>query len=112
MMRTGEPVFALMVISKYGNFCVNYGINYIVQNYDVVNEAGLQTSIPTAYNGGLFFLVMQVASNVPLLDYKDWRNGKFSTYDAYYNDFAVSPYSFIATLEQKGAAIILSATLM
>jgi TonB-linked SusC/RagA family outer membrane protein len=87
---------------KYGNLSVNYGINYILQNYDVINEAGLQTSIPTAYNGGLFFLVMQVGSNVPLLDYKDWRNGKFSTYSTYYNDFAVSPYWFIGNIRTKG----------
>ena len=87
---------------KYGNFSVNYGINYILQNYDVVNEAGLQNSIPGAYNGGLFFLVMQVASNVPLLDYKDWQNGKYSTYSNYYNDFAVSPYWFIGNIRTKG----------
>ncbi|MBG9376916.1 SusC/RagA family TonB-linked outer membrane protein [Panacibacter sp. DH6] len=87
---------------KYGKFSVNYGINYILQNYDVVNEAGLQTSIPTAYNGGLFFLVMQVASNVPLLDYKDWQNGKYSTYSNYYNDFAVSPYWFVGNIRTKG----------
>lgn len=87
---------------KYGNFSINYGVNYILQNYDVVNEAGLQNSIPGAYNGGLFFLVMQVASNVPLLDYKDWQNGKFSTYSNYYNDFAVSPYWFIGNIRTKG----------
>jgi TonB-linked SusC/RagA family outer membrane protein len=87
---------------KYGNLSVNYGINYILQNYDVVNEAGLQTSIPTAYNGGLFFLVMQVSSNVPLLDYKDWQNGKYSTYSNYYNDFAVSPYWFLGNIRTKG----------
>jgi TonB-linked SusC/RagA family outer membrane protein len=87
---------------KYGNFSINYGVNYILQNYDVINEAGLQNSIPGAYNGGLFFLVMQVASNVPLLDYKDWQNGKFSTYSNYYNDFAVSPYWFIGNIRTKG----------
>lgn len=87
---------------KYGNFSINYGLNYILQNYDVINEAGLQTSIPGAYNGGLFFLVMQVASNVPLLDYKDWQNGKYSTYSNYYNDFAVSPYWFIGNIRTKG----------
>ncbi|HRI22155.1 MAG TPA: TonB-dependent receptor, partial [Panacibacter sp.] len=62
----------------------------------------MQNSIPGAYNGGLFFLVMQVASNVPLLDYKDWQNGKYSTYSNYYNDFAVSPYWFIGNIRTKG----------
>ncbi len=59
---------------KFGNFSINYGLNYILQNYDVVNEDRFQYSFPSSYNGGLFFLVMQAASNVPLLDYKDWRN--------------------------------------
>ena len=28
---------------KYGKFSVNYGLNYILQNFDVVNETGFQT---------------------------------------------------------------------
>ena len=78
---------------KYGNLSVNYGLNYILQNYDVVNEAGFQAvDYPGAYNGGIIFLVMQVASNVPLLDYKDWQNNKFAQYSNYYNEYAVNPY--------------------
>ncbi len=54
---------------KYGAFSVNYGLNYILQNFSVVNESGFQATFPGAYDGGLFFLVEQVASNVPLLQY-------------------------------------------
>jgi TonB-linked SusC/RagA family outer membrane protein len=87
---------------KYGNFSVNYGVNYIQQNYDVVNEAGFQNSFPSSYNGGLFFLVMQTPSNVPLLDYKDWQNGKFAQFSNYYNEYAVNPYWLIGNIRQKG----------
>jgi len=87
---------------KYGNFSINYGLNYIQQNYDVVNEAGFQNTFPDAYNGGLFFLVMQTSSNVPLLDYKDWRNGKFAQFSNYYNEYAVNPYWLIGNIRQKG----------
>ena len=87
---------------KYGKFSVNYGLNYILQNYDVVNESGFQNSFPDAYNGGLFFLVMQTASNVPLLDYKDWRNGKFAQFSNYYNEYAVNPYWLIGNIRSKG----------
>jgi TonB-linked SusC/RagA family outer membrane protein len=87
---------------KYGKFSVNYGLNYILQNYNVVNEAGFQDALPGAYDGGLFFLVMQVANNVPLLSYKDWQNYKFAQYSNYYNEFAVNPYWLIGNIRQDG----------
>ncbi len=87
---------------KYGGLSVNYGLNYILQNYDVVNEAGFQNSEPGAYDGGLFFLVMQVPSNVPLLAYKDWQNNKFAQYSNYYNEFSVNPYWLIGNVRSKG----------
>ena len=87
---------------KYGKFSVNYGLNYVLQNYDVVNESGFQNSFPSAYNGGLFFLVLQTASNIPLLDYKDWRNSKFGQFSNYYNEYAVNPYWLIGNIRTKG----------
>lgn len=85
---------------KYGGFSLNYGLNYVLQNSDVVNENGFQTSFPGAYDGGLFFLVMQTASNVPLLDYKD-INSKFGQFSNYYNEYAVSPYWLIHNIRSK-----------
>ena len=41
---------------KYGKLSINYGLNYVLQNYDVVNEAGFGATFPGAYSGGLFFL--------------------------------------------------------
>ncbi|MEO8404289.1 MAG: SusC/RagA family TonB-linked outer membrane protein [Chitinophagaceae bacterium] len=87
---------------KSGNFSINYGINYVLQNYDVVNEAGLAGLFPGAYNGSIFFLVMQTPSNVPLTTYKDWRNNKFAQPSNYYNEFAASPYWIIGNVRQKG----------
>lgn len=89
---------------KYGKFSINYGLNYILQNYNVVNEAGFQNTLPGAYDGGLFFLVMQTANNVPLLQYKDWQNSKFAQYSNYYNEYAVNPYWLIGNIRQKGRA--------
>ena len=85
----------------YGKFTINYGLNYVLQNFDVVNEAGFQNSFPNAYDGGLFFLVMQSANNVPLLQYKD-LNSKYGQFSNYYNEFAVNPYWLIANVRQKG----------
>jgi TonB-linked SusC/RagA family outer membrane protein len=86
---------------SYGRLSVNYGLNYVLQNYDVVNEQSYSNLFP-AYNGSIFFLVMQTPSNVPLLDYKDWRNNKFAQYSNYYNEFAVNPYWVIDNVRQKG----------
>jgi Outer membrane receptor proteins, mostly Fe transport len=87
---------------KAGNFSVNYGLNYVLQNYDVANEAGFANLFPSAYNGSIFFLVMQTASNVPLLSYKDWQNNKFAQYSNYYNEFAVNPYWLIGNIRSRG----------
>jgi TonB-linked SusC/RagA family outer membrane protein len=89
-------------IKKYGKFSINYGLNYIQQNYDVVNEDGFQRTFTGAYNGGLFFQVMQVANNVPLLSYKDWRNDKFAQFSNYYDEYAINPYWLIDNIRQKG----------
>ena len=85
---------------KYGKFSINYGVNYILQNSDVVNESGFQTTFPGAYDGGLFLLVEQTANNVPLLSYKD-QNSKYGQYSNYYNEYAVNPYWLIDNIRSK-----------
>ncbi|WP_018617049.1 SusC/RagA family TonB-linked outer membrane protein [Segetibacter koreensis] len=85
----------------YGKLSVNYGLNYVLQNYDIINENALPTLSPS-YNGSLFFLVMQTANNVPLISYKDWRNSKFAQYSNYYNEYAVNPYWAIGNLRTVG----------
>jgi len=87
---------------KYGNFSVNYGLNYVLQNYNVLNEAGVAGLYPRTYGGSIFFQVLQTPSNVPLLDYKDWRNNKFAQYSNYYNGYAINPYWGIGNIRQKG----------
>jgi TonB-linked SusC/RagA family outer membrane protein len=95
--------FRFNAAKNYGRLSVNYGLNYTLTNYNVVNEAGMASLFP-AYNGSIFFLVMQTPSNVPLLDYKDWKNNKFAQYSNYYNEFAVNPYWIIGNVRQKGRA--------
>ncbi|HEY4286217.1 MAG TPA: SusC/RagA family TonB-linked outer membrane protein [Puia sp.] len=85
---------------KYGNFSINYGLNYTLQNSNTVNESGFQNTFPGAYDGGLFFLVLQTAANVPLLSYKD-LNSKFGQFSNYYNEYAVNPYWLIANIRSK-----------
>jgi TonB-linked SusC/RagA family outer membrane protein len=86
---------------KYDKFSIDYGINYILQNSDVVNESSFQNSFPGAYNGGLFFLVLQTSSNIPLLSYKD-LNSKYGQFSNYYNEYSVNPYWLIKNIRTKG----------
>ena len=67
----------------------------------MVDESGFQTEFPGAYDGGIFLLVEQTASNIPLLSYKD-LNSKFGQYSNYYNEYAINPYWVIANLRTKG----------
>ena len=86
---------------KIGKFSVDYGLNYVLQNFDVVNENGFQTTFPGAYDGGLFLLVEQTANNVPLLSYKD-QNSKYGQFSNYYDEYAVNPYWLIDNIRSKG----------
>ncbi|MBO9619660.1 MAG: SusC/RagA family TonB-linked outer membrane protein [Niabella sp.] len=83
-------------------FKINYGLNYVLQNYNVVNEAGFSGLFPSAYNGSIFFLIMQTPSNVNIQSYKDWQHNKFAQYSNYYNEFAANPYWVIGNLRQIG----------
>ena len=86
---------------EIGKFSVNYGLNYVLQNYNVVDESGFQAEFPAAYDGGIFLLVEQTASNIPLLSYKD-LNSKYGQYSNYYNEYSINPYWVIANLRSKG----------
>ena len=88
---------------KLGKFSIRYGLNYVLQNYNIINEGrgGLAGILP-AYTGSVFFQVLQTASNVPLLSYKDWKNNKFAQYSNYYNGYSLNPYWVIDNLRQVG----------
>ncbi|MDB5230798.1 MAG: SusC/RagA family TonB-linked outer membrane protein [Chitinophagaceae bacterium] len=87
---------------KSGGFSINYGLNYVQQNYDVVNESGLAGLFPGAYNGSIFFLLLQTPNNIDITAYKDWRNDKFSQPSNYYNEYAANPYWVIDNVRTKG----------
>lgn len=95
---------------KYDKFSAGYGLNYVLSNYNIVNENAFQTTFPDAYAGGLFFLVMQTSNNVPLLDYND-PNNKFADFSNYYNEYAVNPYWLIDNIRQTGRQDDLNANL-
>lgn len=87
---------------QYNKFSASYGLNYVVSNSNVVDETGQQNYPGTAYNGGIFFQVLQIPDNVPLSQYKDWKNNKFAQYSNYFNEFALNPYWIIGNHRSLG----------
>ena len=66
------------------NLSVNYSANYVQNRYDITNS-----------NASIYQLVLNTPGQIPLTDYKDWRNNPFATPDGYYNAYYNNPY-FIA----------------
>ncbi|MBC7886715.1 MAG: SusC/RagA family TonB-linked outer membrane protein [Ferruginibacter sp.] len=74
--RTGVRVAGS---SEYSKFRIAYNAAYVQQNFnrstfDFYNEA------------------INQAAHIPLSTLRDWRNNKFASPDAYYNDYYTNPY--------------------
>lgn len=58
-----------------------YNISYVENNYDITN-----------YTSGIYDQLNQISANVPVTDYKDWRNDKWSDVEGWYNPWYRNPY--------------------
>lgn len=74
--RTGVRVAGT---TDYQKFRAVYSIGYVQQNFD--------RSTFDFYNEAI-----NQAAHIPLSQYRDWRNNKFASPDAYYNDYYTNPY--------------------
>ncbi len=100
--RNRRTSFRFNASKQYGKLDINYGLNYVLSNFNVLDEGGLAATGGSAYTGGVFNLVLQTADNIPLLQYKDWKNNKFAQYSNFYNEFAINPYYAIGNFRQIG----------
>ena len=55
-------------------------------------DAAYTFDVARRTNSDFYFTALNVASWVPLENYKDWQNDKFSTPNGYYNDYYNNPY--------------------
>ena len=62
-----------------GKLTTNFTASYTQAKYD-------RTTSDFYYN------VLNTAGNVPLTDFRDWRNNKFANPNGYYNDYYPNPY--------------------
>ena len=80
--------FRLNASRDFNKLSVGFNVNYIVQNYSVVNQG----------RGGfddIYTSVIKTAGNVPLTSLKNWRDNPYATADGYYNFFGYNPYMLI-----------------
>ena len=86
---------------EYKKLTVNYNVNYIHSNYDIVNEGAMPDLTQSSYTGSIFSQILQIPNNVPFLTYKD-PNSEWGKYDNYFNEFAINPWWIIQNLRSKG----------
>jgi TonB-linked SusC/RagA family outer membrane protein len=96
--RTG---FRFNSAKEFGKFKAGFNVNYIQQNYDVVNEAA-SLRYANTYSGSIYFSVLNTPMHVPLTSYKDWQNNPFASYGGYYNEYARNPYWLIDNHREEG----------
>lgn len=61
----------------------------------VQNRYNLGTDVANVFNN-----VLQTPGQVPLTNYSDWKNDKYSTPDGYYNEYYPNPYFTLANSRQ------------
>ena len=84
-----RDVFRVGGSRTYGIFSANYTMSYTYKNTDYTNT------------GLVYELVMNTPMHVPLQNYKDWGNDRYSTPDGYYNDYFDNPWWVIGNQRQK-----------
>lgn len=60
---------------------MNFSANYVQNRTNATTETG-----------NIYDQLLQTPGNIPLTDYKDWKNDPFSTPDGYYNAYYYNPY--------------------
>jgi TonB-linked SusC/RagA family outer membrane protein len=62
-------------------FTASLSANYVQNRYDI-----------TTATRGMFDHVLQTPAQIPLTNYKDWRNDPFANPNGYYNEYYPNPY--------------------
>ncbi|MES2332385.1 MAG: SusC/RagA family TonB-linked outer membrane protein [Bacteroidota bacterium] len=71
------------------NLELTYSLNYTQNRYDITTQSGT-----------IYAELMQTSAQIPVNDYKDWKNDKYSTPSGYYNPFYRNPYFLIDNYRQ------------
>jgi TonB-linked SusC/RagA family outer membrane protein len=78
--------FSLRTNSNFGNFSINTSINYVNQRLTAPSSGYGSSS-----GGGVYNSLLQIPVDVPITDFKDYKN-KFFNVDNYFTPYAENPY--------------------
>jgi len=94
--------FRVNASKEYKRFRAGFNVNYIQDNYDMVNQGAYVSRFASTYNGSIYFAILNTPAHVPITSYKDWRNDKYAQYGNYYNEYASNPYWIIDNHRARG----------
>ncbi|NII27050.1 SusC/RagA family TonB-linked outer membrane protein [Pseudoflavitalea sp. X16] len=89
---------------EFGRLSTSFRMFYTQGNYNIVNQ-------DRGSANNIYRSLFKTAAHVPITEFKDWRNNKFSTPDGYYNRFGWNPWMLIDIDRNKGRSDDLVATL-
>lgn len=77
--KNRRTTFSFKSAKDYGKFNADFTLTYTKSQYDVASN-------------GAYWEVFNTAQNVPLSQYKDWRNYTWASPNHYFNDYYTNPY--------------------
>ncbi|MGB3005369.1 MAG: SusC/RagA family TonB-linked outer membrane protein [Chitinophagaceae bacterium] len=90
---------------EFGKFKIGIGVNYIRSKYEIFDDVGManyNAGNNVGLNSGLLNLIFNTPAQVPLTNYKNWKNDPFSGFDTYFNHYGLNPYMAIDTWREFG----------
>jgi len=86
--RFRRTTIRLNASREFGRLSTNFRLSYIRENTDVVNQG-------RGAANNIYRSLFKTAAHVPIGEFKDWKNDKFSTPDGYYNRFGWNPWMLL-----------------
>lgn len=77
--RSGRTGARLSATKEFGKFTASFVANYVQDRFDRTTT-------------NFYFNAINVASNIPLSQLKDWQNNKFANPNGYFNDYYENPF--------------------
>lgn len=98
--KNRRTTFSFKSAKEYGKFNADFTLTYTKSQYDVASN-------------GAYWEVFNTAQNVPLTQYKDWRNNTWASPNHYFNDYYTNPYFIKDRQRSRGTSndLIASTTL-
>ena len=90
--------FRMTALKEYGRFRANFNVNYTRGDYDV--NAG--SSFGNGRDYSPYWNLINTPMQIPITQFKDWRNDFWSNPNHFYNDYYHNPYWMVDMFRQTG----------